>query len=362
MIFSGIFPISEGLRIVGRSLRVRARGFREYSGSARTICKQIVNDCWNGNYFQASAGHFKGFWTRDFGWCVDSLLKLGWKKQVRQTLAHALKVFSKTGRVTTSITPEGKAFDFARFAPDSLPFLFHALNAAKAKSLVSEHQAFLEEQVKDYARRVIGSDGLVAGKKFSSMRDGLYREKSCYDVVMVGLLARELDRARVEHELPYMDDVLLEKYWNKKFFLDDLSGKNHVAGDAQVFPFWTGVIRNKGMLRDAFESVQNEGLDSPFPLKYVSYRVLADEFWQKVFVPNYEGNTVWAHMGPLYVQLLRKIDKQKAKQHLEAYKTKVEEHKTFLELYSPDGRPYKSFFYVSDEGMLWAANLLALMT
>jgi hypothetical protein len=336
-------------------------GFKRYDGDAKGICEQIVRKCWNGRYFQTSAGHFSEFWTRDFGWCVDALVRLGYREQCVQTLRYAMQCFVRAGNVTTTITPRGKPFDFPRFSPDSLPFLMHALNVAGASDIIAEHKAFLSKQVHNYAATVVDRN-LVRDAKFSSMKDGFYRKRSAYDTAMVGMLANELNKAGIAHKLPNMRETLLKQYWTGRYFLDDLSGKTHVAGDAQVFPFWTGVITDAELMKKAFLSVHNVGLDAPFPLKYTAKPHAANVLAQRVFAPNYEGNTIWAHMGLLYIQLLSKINPALAQKHVESYRKHVEQYGTFLELYEPDGKqPYRSLFYVADEGMLWAANLLVLL-
>ncbi len=338
-------------------------GFHRYAGNVRQVCEHIVHECWNGSYFQASAGHFAEFWTRDFGWCIDSLLRLGYRKEVLKTLDYALEKFSRAGGIATTISPSGRPFNFPCFAPDSFAFLMHALNAADAKSLIRMHKSFLQAQAELYAIRVIDSEtGLVKDRRFSSMKDGFYRHRSCYDTCMVGMLAKELDRAGIRHSLPDARKILMRHYWTGNYFLDDLSGKQYVAGDAQVFPFWTGVVTSKKLMKKSFASACEEGLDYPFPLKYTSERMRADVLSQRVFAPNYEGNTIWAHIGLLYTMLLRTIDPLKANQHIAAYKNLVERSRNFFEVCEPDGRePYRSLFYVSDEGMLWAANLLTLI-
>ena len=358
-----MIPIREGLSKIRRSFHVRAHGFKQYKGDAKQICKQIVQDCWNGTYFQTSAGHFSEFWSRDFGWCVDSLLKLGYRNEVLKTLDYALRAFERAGKVTTTILPNGKPYDFFRFAPDSLPFILRSLNAANAKHLITKYRQFLQQQLIDYERIVIDpKNGLVRDRKFSSMRDGIYRHRSAYDTAMVGMLARESDKAGLVHGLPSMKKILLKHYWTGSHFRDDLSGKTRVTSDAQLFPFWTGVINDKEMMKKAFHAVNKAGLDSPFPLKYVSHRVVADELIQRLFVPNYEGDTIWAHQGMLYIQLLKQVNPECAKQHIQKYKELVENYGTFLEVYEPDGSlPYQSLFYAADEAMLWAINLLVLL-
>jgi hypothetical protein len=68
--------LSEAWRIFNRSVYAKKYGIKRYNGNAKEICRQIIKDCWNGRYFQVSNGHFCEFYIRDFGWCVESLLKL----------------------------------------------------------------------------------------------------------------------------------------------------------------------------------------------------------------------------------------------------------------------------------------------
>ncbi len=355
--------IPEGLRMFKHALGVRLLGFHRHPGNARQICDHIINECWNGRYFQTSTGHFSEFWTRDFGWCVDSLIKLGYRREVLTTLEYALNRFSRENVIRTTINHKGVPFDFPCFAPDSFAFFMHSLNSAGAKGLIKLHKEFLENHARKYSAAVIDhEEGLVKERPFSSMKDGIFRKSSCYDTAMVGMLAKELSEAGIKHNLPDMKKVLVKNYWAETYFLDDLSGKKHVAGDAQIFPFWTKVIDNKKMMKQAFASLHDEGLDVPFPLRYTSERMPADVLVQRIFAPNYEGNTIWAHMGLLYTHLLKQIDEEMAQEHTNTYKHLVEKYRNFLEVYDPTGKKaYKTLFYASDEGMLWAANLLTLL-
>ena len=120
-----LIHISEALRMFKRARRVSREGFKRYKGSPEHIAKQIIESCWNkeDKYFQVSSGHFNEFYCRDFGMCAEALVKLGHKKKVIQTLDYALNKFKQSGRITTSISPSGKCFDFPYYGADSLPFI-----------------------------------------------------------------------------------------------------------------------------------------------------------------------------------------------------------------------------------------------
>jgi len=357
--------LSEALRIFKRSQAVKKHGIKKYKGNAEKICKQIVKDCWNGRYFQVSTGHFCQFYMRDFGFCVDSLLKLGYKKEVKKTLEYALSIYSKQGLKTT-ITPNGKAVDIFVYSPDTLTFLIRSLRAAEAHDLISKYKDFLIKEIDMFYRLVIDKEsGLVrTDRYFGGIKDEAKRRSSCYDNCMVAMLNDELNRLKFYNPFKKYNfkEILTNMFWNGSYFIEDLRGnKKVVTGDSNIFPFWTGVLADKNMLKKAIEQIQLNKLDEPFPLKYTSTKHSQQKMiFVEKFVPRYERDTCWMHMGPLYVHLVKQVDKKKADEYKKRYNQMIEQHRNFLELFNPDGIIFKSKFYHADEGMLWVANYLTL--
>ncbi|MBW2966116.1 hypothetical protein KY342_03365 [Candidatus Woesearchaeota archaeon] len=357
--------LSEAWRIFKRSRYVKKHGVKKYRGNAERICKQIVKDCWNGRYFQVSTGHFNEFYVRDFGWCIDSLLKLGYKKEVKKTLEYAIDIYSKQGLKTT-ITSNGKTVDVFTYAPDSLAFLVRSLRVLGDKDLVKKYKDFLIKEIDKFYDLVVDKEtGLVRSDRyFSSIKDEAKRRSSCYDNSMVAMLNNELIKLNFHNPLKKYNfkKTIKHMFWNESYFVDSLRGdKEIVTGDANIFPFWTEVFDDKEMLKNAIEQIQLNKLDQPFPLRY-SYSKNHNQkmnFVEK-FVPNYERDTCWMHMGLLYIQLVKQIDKEKAQEYKMKYKELIEKYHNFLEVFNPDGTPFKSRFYYADEGMLWTANYLFL--
>jgi hypothetical protein len=113
------------------------------------------------------------------------------------------------------------------------------------------------------------------------------------------------------------------------------------------------------MLKKALDSIRSQGLDQPFPLKYAKERYGEQKaIWQEIFAGNYERNSIWAHVGLMYINVVSQVDKKLAKEYLAKYKEQIMEYRTFLEVYGSEGRPFKNLFYYTDESMLWAANYL----
>lgn len=358
--------MEDGMRIFSRNIRVRLKGMERYGGNSERICRQIVWRCWNGSYFQASAGHFHSFYMRDLGWCIRPLLKLGYQKEVLRTLEHVMAVYAKHNKITTTITPSGRAYDVYSYSPDSLAFLIHCLRLADAKELLHEYHDFIQKEIDNFSSFVIEKEtGLVrADYPFSSIKDHAQRRSSMYNNTMAAFLSKEL--AGMGFENPLRDynytKILKEYFWTGDYFRDDLSGENYVSGDANLFPYWCGIFDERKILQSSISAIQEALLDKPFPLRYTDRHEGKFIRLMEILAPNYEGNTVWAHMGLLYIDVLRKINRRKASQHIRQYTELIERHCNFIEVFNPDCTPYSSHFYFADSSMLWASLYLDLRT
>ncbi|MBI4451541.1 hypothetical protein HY642_06205 [Candidatus Woesearchaeota archaeon] len=343
----------EALRFFAHTLRVKLKGYRQYDGDAAQICTAIVRDCWNRTYFQTSTGHFCQFYTRDFGFCANALLELGYRHEVEQTLRYAMKKFQSAGRVTVAITPNGKPFDFPTHGPDSLAWFTHALTVSKY-SLSIDEKTFLEKQAKAYISRYIMPDGNIAAGHFTSIRDHAIRSQSFYDQTMLCLAMRSLKQLGIRvPELPVRK--ALSCFWTGTHYSDTIS-QRHASADANLFPFWLGIDSSKKRLKSSINALQQQGLDKPFPLAYDSARHTMH--FASTLAPNYEGTSLWGHLAPIYIQLLLTAYPSQGKTAVRQYAELIARHKNYLELYAPTGKPYASLLYAADEGMVWASLFL----
>ena len=214
----------EGLRIFKSSLRRKSSGFKQYSGNAEEICSAIVEDCWNKKMFflQTGASHFAQFWTRDLGICTEALIAIGYREKVLLTLDYALERFARYKKVTTTITPKGKPYDFPVFASDSLPFLIHSLKIANATHLLRKYQPFLLNEIQRYHDIVMDpATGMVRAKAhFSSMKDYSKRSSSTYDNCMAAMLSKDLEEINFYNPLHDYDIAgnIKKNLWNGKYF------------------------------------------------------------------------------------------------------------------------------------------------
>ncbi|MEK6921540.1 MAG: hypothetical protein AABX82_06660 [Nanoarchaeota archaeon] len=359
----------EGFHMFQRRIHVAINGIPKYKGDSETICKHIIQNCWNGSFFQVSTGHFSLFYIRDFGMCIDALLRLGYQKEAQKTLQFALTVYSRENRITTTISRNGIGFDVFSYAPDSLAFLLYSLRVSKNKELVEMYKPFLELQISHFYNTVVDEKtGLVqSGRNFSSIKDHAKRSVSCYDSCCIAVVAREATMLGLKnpfvntYSYKKIQEKIKETFWTGDYF-SDCEASDIITGDANVFPYWFRIFTDRKMIIKSIAAIQKQKLDQPLPLKYTSFIPKNFFFPLELVAPNYEGNSIWAHLGLCYIDVVASVDKKLARKYVQEYKKQIEKHKNFLELYNPEGQPYKSLFYYSDAGMLWCSKWFVLKT
>ncbi|MEA3430765.1 MAG: hypothetical protein U9R08_05820 [Nanoarchaeota archaeon] len=351
----------EALRIFKRALFFKR--YKQYNGNAVEICKQIVKNCWNGKFFQASRGHFNQFYTRDFALCVEGLLKSGYKKEVKKTLEYALQIFEKNRKVTTTITPKGKAIDIFSYTPESIAMIIRSLRIVNDKKLIHKYKRLINNEVnKAFKISFNKKTGLLRiDKYFSSMKDNSLRKGSCYNNCMIAMLSNDLKRLKLNNPFKKYNikENIRKKFWNGKYFYDDIRKGKYVAGDANIFPFWTKVFDDKKMFQSCLNEIKKAGLDKPWPLKYTNFRT-NQRFPNNIVVPNYEGNSVWTQLGLCFMKTVKMYNYKDFKKYYQQYSELIENNKNLIELFNPDGSVYKTTFYIADESLIWAAIFLEI--
>jgi len=366
---SKITFLKEGLRIFSRNIKVKFKGLEKYSGNDKEICLEIIRLCYDDKkrYYRTSAGNYIAFYSRDFGWCIDSLIRLGHSKDIGNTLEYALKCYAKNGGISVAISREGIPYNFPDiYSPDSVAYMFRSLRIVKNKMLLKRYRQFLNGEIERFENNVIDKDtGIVKKEVFSGMRDHAVCKASCYDMIMACMLYDEVEKINEFMGKGFLDNVLkrydlkknlIKQYWTGKYFRDSIDTEL-CSGHANVYPYFLGVINDKDMLKSSIKSIQKNGLDKPFPLKYGydnDTKFISLEFFAK----DWEKDTVWVMLGMAYIDILSRIDKNAAIAILDNYKKNIEQDKGFTEVYDRNGAPYKSLFYTSDNSMLWASMYL----
>lgn len=364
--------LSEYIHNAGVRLRRQFRGHTRHPGSAASIVRSCIEACWNGRTFTASPGHFNMFWTRDLSFTVPSLVRLGHGHRVQDSLAYALDVWTRRRRhITTTIHHFDRPGDVYEYGVDSLPLFVAALRAAGATDLVERHRPWLEAEIAHYYRVVVDpTTGLVrSDRKFSAHRDTVVNRSNAFGNTMVALLAKTIDETgwfASPFERHFDGDygrLLLEHFWVDDHFRDAL-GDDTVSGEANVWPFYSGVIGDPDIVAPALAYLDDNGFCDPYPLRYETSRRPEREVWlTRHVLPDYQGSTVWTSLGAMYLQVLRTVDPALAATETARYVEWIERDGTFWEVMNDRGQNWVSsrWIMIGEESMLWSAIFLDVL-
>lgn len=364
--------LAEYVHNAGVRLRRQFRGHTRHRGDAGSIVRACIEACWNGRTFTASPGHFDMFWTRDLSFSVPSLVRLGYGERVRESLAYALEVWAQRDHhITTTIHYFDRPGDVYEYGVDSLPLFMAALRAADARDLVERHRSWLEAEIAHfYAMVVDPRSGLVrSDRKFSAHRDTVVNRSNAYGNTMVALLAKTIEETGwfvSPFERHFRGDygrLLLEHFWVNDHFRDAL-GDETVSGEANIWPFYTGVIGDPLIVAAALSYLDANGFCDPYPLRYETCRRPEREVWlTRHVLPDYQGSTVWTSLGAMYLQVLRTVNPGLAASETARYVAWIERDGTFWEVMNARGENWVSprWIMIGEESMLWSAIFLDVL-
>jgi hypothetical protein len=372
-----LHPAAVAEYVEGAAIRVRrgVRGHTRRTGTAAGIIRSCIADTWDGRSFTASPGHFHNFWTRDLCFSVPSLVRVGETERVLASLAYALSTWERRrSHVTTTIHRFDRPADVYDYGVDSLPLLMAALRSSGADDLVERHREWLAREVVHFSQRVVDPEtGLVrADRKYSAHRDTVTNRSNAYGNTMVALLAKTLGECP-EFELPdplarHFDGdygrLLRDRFWMGDRYRDAIGG-DATSGEANLWPFYTGVESSFDMLSRALDTLEKEGYTSPLPLRYETQRDPTKEVWlTRHLLPDYQGSTVWTSLGAMFLQIQRTVDPSKAADGIAHYTELIERDGTYWEVLDPrDLRCWVSprRVLIGEESMLWSAIFLDLL-
>ena len=361
------------------NLAVRGRrgllGHEEHPGTAAEIVRACIDDCWDGTHYRASPGYFRQFWTRDLSFTAPALARISpqHRQRVIASFAWALEVWERReSHVTTTIHFFDQPVDVFDYGVDCLPLMVAALHRIGADELLREHRSWLEGEIRHYMDEVVDpATGLVrSDRKYSAHRDTVVNRCNAFGNSMVALLAMTVVDLGWDIPDPMAplalapQSILLEHFWDERGFFRDSPGDTTPSGEGNIWPFWTGVITDPAVLRQALGTLESHGFAEPYPLKYEPIRKPDIEpLFVRTFMPDYQGATVWTSLGSMYLQLLHTILPEQAALERDRYIEWIERDGTFWEVIDDEtGERYHSTpLTKSDESMLWSGIFLDLL-
>lgn len=335
-----------------------------FTGTPEQICRQVLDHLWNREFYLTSIGHYTYLWIRDFGTVTAALIELGYQNRVHATLRWALKHYRRHGRVTLCIDSLGQTFNIPEQSIDALPWLLHAIVVSEYQ-LSKPEREYLELQLYDYAKTYLDKSGMLHEGHYAELRDGVLYHQSAYAVTMVARLAQCVQHLGLRgfyfHAKQYRK-LLLDTYWNGHYFNAD-SRTSVFSAECNLFPFVLGIIQDADKARSVLDYIDKTHLNSPYPMRYTNdASAFRHRWWARSVMRNYADTTVWTWHGVFYLQLLKQYEHPDYPKQLASFESMITRYGTFPELLRPDGSWYKTLIYKSDDGMVWCALYLALVT
>jgi hypothetical protein len=317
-----------------------------------------------------SVSSYPEFGARDFGRCVPALLALGFEREVGETFRYALEHYERARRFALVVTPGRRLFDFPAYAPDGFAFFVFGLERLGDRSLVARFRSLLERETERFAAIVLEQrTGLVRRDIcYSEAQDYAIRDSSCYSNSICFLLQRSLDALGLANPLASSDyrGLVPDQFWDGDHFLDDQTRPPYPSGDAQVLPFWTGLSGRGPEARERLDRVLRwmdlQGLNSPLPCRYGTSNHPGRRMHALHLVHPWQHDNVWTCLGLQFLEVLRDFEHPRYGSELEGYRTLVERVRCFPEVL--DGRTGELWagpLGLSEDSMLWAANLWAML-
>jgi hypothetical protein len=364
--------VRQGLRLVAVAVQRRLVGHRRYAGTAREICEQVVRACFDprARFFRASRASYAEFWARDFGRCAPALLGLGFEREVGDTYSYALDRYARAGHFALVITRQERLFDFPAYAPDGLAFFLHGLAELADGAIVRRHRGLLEKEIDRFVALVIDpSTGLVRRRThFSEAQDYAIRDSSCYSNCLLYVLRQSLHRLGLPNPLERYDypALVVRRFWDRDHFLDDQGGSPRPAGDAQVLPFWSGLVGRDTSARVRLDAalrwMDAQGLNHPLPCRYGVSKTAGPRMHPLHWINPWQRDTVWTCLGLHLLEVLRDFAHPRFPLELERYRALVERLGCFPEILDAgNAKLYHGPLIMSEDSMLWAASLWSLL-
>ena len=354
---------------VGVRLRREFRGHTRHPGDAAAIVRACIDACWNGRTFTASPGHFDMFWTRDLSFSVPSLIRLGHGERVHRSLAHALDVWARRrSHITTTIHYFDRPGDVFEYGVDSLPLFLAALRTADAttswNATARGSRPRSPTTTTPSSTREAGSSARIASSAPTATPSSIdpTRSGTRWSRCWPRRSRRPAGSPRHSSVISRVTTAACSSSTSgsSDHFRDAL-GDETVSGEANIWPFYTGVMADPLRVAAALRYLDANGFCDPYPLRYETSRRPEREVWlTRHVLPDYQGSTVWTSLGAMYLQVLRTVDPLLAASETARYVSWIERDGTFWEVMNASGQNWVSprWIMIGEESMLWSAIFL----
>lgn len=355
-----------------------------------------------------TGGHYSDLYIRNLGIFFNALLDPrlptspeDWQNRQRialQTVQYDLEFFRQSGHAVTTIVPlDRQAFvgvNIYTEPSDAVHAVLYTLSALRdnsflanrfpstashsayllqttsaADQLLEEYRPALTTVINSYLANLDPRAHLVRRDiHLSSARDGVKRESSFFDNVIMWATVQLADQMAIPHDSTLSNEEwkqrIIDIYWDdaQGIFRDDLTGCDDSGKNCPPAEFSADslIVTSTGFfdleqeadhqkLTRMIEYIRTKGLDQPFPLRYTeSNKVTPKHLTVRLFAASYMGDGIWSHWGMEYIKALVMLEStypegpELARHFLDIYRQNIEKNGGYPELYNSDGTLFRS--------------------
>ncbi len=363
------------------------------------IAKHDLDYCFQDGGIVASADHFNDYWARDSFYASWGYLEIGEIEKVKSNLDLFISYQKEDGQIPRRIDCffVGLKYLGIKIKRKSIQpkyagaYIFPALDPNILFVIVC-HRYFKKSGDLDFLKtnfekifqalqwlEKFEADGFLQEKIFANWMDVivkrgavLYTNVLYFDAlnafakICVSLNKKELSdkySARAEK----LKKIINEKFWNGKYYIDWMDGNkkyDYFSTDGNVFAIYFEVS-DAEKTKKIIARIEKDKLDE-IPMKtnfpnYPWWRVALRMYL--IGTSGYQNNYAsWLWLGCIYAIALKNSGyNQEANKIEDKITKKIEEFQKVYEIYTPDGAPYRGWFWKSAATFAWSSGLYLWM-
>ena len=363
--------------------------------SACEIAKSDLLACFQDGGIVASADHFNDIWARDSFYASWGALEIGETQQVRSNLELFIKYQKKDGQIARRLDRFFVPLEYAGFKikrKDLKPkyagaYVFPALDP-NLLFVIACHKYFTKTGDPDFLRRNFASiekailwverhrkNNFLQENIFANWMDVIVKRgavmytNALYFAALQAFadICAALDKKEssgiYSGKARELEDMINAKFWNGEYYLDWIAGDkkhNYFSSDGNIFAILFS-LADKEKTGSIVQIIKKHALDRiPLKTNYPKY-----PWWRMALrmyligTPGYQNNYAsWLWLGCIYGVALKNNGYPEESRAIEEKIThKIEEFQKVYEIYAPDGRPYRGWFWKSAATFAWSSGL-----
>ncbi|MFA6383515.1 MAG: GH116 family glycosyl hydrolase [Parcubacteria group bacterium] len=367
--------------------------------SAYEIAKSDLLACFQDGGIVASADHFEDIWARDSFFASWGALEIGEEAQVKSNLELFIKYQKKNGQIPRRLDRFFVPLEYAGIKvrrkklkleykgayifPALDPNLLFVITCFKYFKK-TEDQVFLSQNFEKIQSAMIWAARFEKNKFlqeniFANWMDVivkrgavLYTNVLYFDALRAfAKICEILNKSELSKKYFQAAQDLKENinkvFWNGEYYIDWICGRKKYAyfsTEGNILAIYWG-IANKEKAEKIIQAIQKWKMDE-IPMKtnfpnYPWWRVALRMYL--IGTPGYQNNYAsWLWLGCVYAMALKKIGETGEAEKIKNKITqKIEEFQKVYEIYAPDGKPYRGWFWKSAATFAWSSGLYLWM-